>query len=152
MKNLVKSVMSSSSILVSYILYAYFGIIREAVKNGGFELLWKGYTQQGRSILLLNILYSVIFIPVAINFWDKTLLPIIEVLLLKNVVSKRTTFVVCDTVKSIEYLPWVTITKVRLPGERGVFVFPCKLDDSTCISTVLVRYLPKSGLILNILS
>lgn len=68
MKNLAKSVMSSSIILVSYILYAYFGIIREVVKNGEVELLWKGYTQQGRSILLLNILYCVIFIPVAITF------------------------------------------------------------------------------------
>lgn len=84
------------------------------------------------------------------NFWDKTLLPIIEILLLKNVVRKRAKFVVCDTVKSLEYLPWTTITKVRLPGEHGVFVFPCKIDASTCSSTVLVQYLPRSGLILNI--
>lgn len=150
MKSIVRSVVSSSSILISLLLYTYFSLVKKAINVGGIKCLLTGYTEYGRSILLLNVLLFISFIPVLVNFYSKTILPLLEMTILRGIVKRDINCSFCSTTYSFSYIPWRTITVIRLPNEKGTFELPYEIDSTICQSKVRITYLKKSRLILKI--
>ena len=152
MKSIVRSIVSSTSVLISLLLYAYFALIKKAIDIGGIKYLLTGYTEYGRSVLLLNIILCIIFVPLFANFYNKTVLPLLEISIMKGVVKQDLNCTFCSTTHSLAYVPWHTITVIRLPNEKGVFDLPYEIDSNICESKVRITYLKKSRLILEIKS
>ena len=87
MKSLRRSIISSSTLWVSYVLYGYFVLIRGVLLTGRWDYLIFG--TEGKNFLL-SIGYCVGFVIFTRNVYTKTLLPCYEMVVRKQVVDKIT--------------------------------------------------------------
>ena len=147
MKSLRRSIISSSTLWVSYVLYGYFVLIRGVLLTGRWDYLIFG--NEGKNFLL-SIGYCIGFVIFTRNVYTKTLLPCFEMVVHKQVVDKITQINWVRPEKNGMFLPWTLMTYIHINNEKGVFMFPDSLPDDIDKHRVRILFLRHSKLILQV--
>ena len=78
------------------------------------------------------------------------MLPVFETFLRKQVVEKDTRIVWIRQENSGTFLPWTSMTNLRISNEQGVFLYPDSLPDDIKIHRVHITFLRRSKLVLDV--
>ncbi|MDO4388358.1 MAG: hypothetical protein Q4C31_04800 [Eubacteriales bacterium] len=146
MKNLWRSIISSSAMWLSYVLFGYFILIRKIFLTGCWNFLIFG---NGGKNLLFSVFYFVGFTILTANMFKKALLPCYEALIRKQIIEKVTQIDWVRPESAGAFLPWPSAC-LRLGNEKGVYFFPDRLPRGIQSRRVSVLFLRRSKLVLQI--
>lgn len=147
MKSLRRSVISSSTLWVSYALFGYLVLIRGVFLTDNWDYLVFG---NGGKNFLLSIGYCIGFVFFTRNVYNKTLLPCYEMVVRKQVVDKMTRIDWARSENNGVFLPWTSMTYIHINNEKGVFIFPDRLPYDIDKYQVRILFLRRSKLVLKV--
>lgn len=147
MKSLGRSIISSSCMWMAHVLFGYFTLIQGVIKTGSMDYLIFG---NNGKMFLGSVGYCLLFVFVTALLYKRTLLPCYEMLIRKQVVEKITRLDWLRVETAGAYLPWSSVSYMRISNEKGVFSFPDYLSDEMKVHRVHIRFLRRSKLVLQI--
>lgn len=147
MKGLRRSIISSSAIWISYVVFLYIVLVRGVFQAGRLDYLIFG--RDGRN-LIFSIFYGTGFIIFTALLYKRALLPCYEVFIRKQIIDKTTRIDWFRAESSAPYLPWTSMTILRISNERGLFTYPDSLPEDIKDHKVHIRFLKRSELVLEI--
>lgn len=147
MKSLRRSVISSSTLWISYALFGYLVLIRGVLLTGKWDYLVFG--NEGKNFLF-SMGYCIGFIIFTRNVYTKTLLPCYEMVIRKQGVDKITRIDWARSENNGVFLPWTSMTYIHINNEKGVFIFPDRLPYDIDKYQVRILFLRRSKLVLKV--
>ena len=147
MKSLRRSIISSSVMWISYVLFGYFVLIRGVFITGRLDYLVFG--NDGKN-LLLSIGYCVGLAVFTVNAYNKTFMPCYEMFIRKQVVHKITQITWMSLENNGAFLPWTSMTYLRISNEKGIFSFPDHLPYDVLNHKIRILFLRRAKLVLQV--
>lgn len=147
-RSFLQSVISSSWMLLGWIVFGYIYIFEcdLSTERLGDHLIYGNHYRNVQPALM----YFIVLTFICWNFYRKTILPVYEVVIRKQVVDKITLLDwVCHD-KSGAYLPWKHFTTMHISNEQSVFQYPGTLPDDIQEYRVRIIFLRRSKLVLEV--
>ena len=147
MKSLRRSIISSSALWISSVLFGYSVLMRGVLLTGQWNYLVFG--NEGKNFLL-SIVYCIELIIFTRNVYNKTLLPCYEIVIRKQVVDRITRIDWARSANNGMFLPWTSMTYMRISNEKGTFMFPDSLPYDINKHKVRILFLRRSMIVLQV--
>lgn len=148
MNGLWRSVISASIMWILCALFGYFVLIRGVFLTGQLDYLVFG---NGGKNFLISIGYIIGFIVFTANAFKKLLLPLYEIIIRKQKIEKEARIEWMKAEHNGAFLPWTSMTHLRISNENGIFLFPDRLSDDMRNKKVRIFFLRRSKLVIKVM-
>lgn len=161
MRALWKNIVSSSLWVLVALLFNFFVLCKPLMEEGlkfnfnniGYVLMNAKNIKGHPMVIGFVPLFLLSMGTASYWFFKRTILPLFEVFVLKQVIERKMKLPPRRCEKTHIYLPhWNSIeTVLKIPNEKGAFFYPFPIDPDWDRQRVCIRYLRRSHLVLSIL-